>query len=140
MPSQIKVDEIKNVAGQYELKTDTLKGQTTTNSINIQLTNKTTNLQSGIAKAWHWSTEPGSNSDTFNVASSTDQGTGDNFITFTNGMTNATYPMPSAAQYNDISAMDEGHIATTGFRHNTLTHAGSKNDSKCWAVIFGDLA
>ena len=36
MPSQIKVDEIKNVAGQYEIKTNTFKGQTTGGSIAVQ--------------------------------------------------------------------------------------------------------
>jgi hypothetical protein len=100
----------------------------------------TSYIFNGVNKSWHWSSEPGNLSDSFNIASATDQGTGDNFITFTSNMSNATYPMPSAAQYNDISAMDESHIATNGFRHNTLTHAGSKNDSKHWAGILGDLA
>ena len=35
MPSQIKVDEIKNVAGQYKIKTNVLEGQTTADSIDI---------------------------------------------------------------------------------------------------------
>ena len=53
MPSQIKVDEIKNVAGQYEIKTDTFKGQTTAGSINVQGEGTaTTNLQSGLVKAF----------------------------------------------------------------------------------------
>ena len=46
MPSQIKVDEIKNVAGQYEIKTNTFKGQTTAASIAVQGEGTaTTNLQ-----------------------------------------------------------------------------------------------
>ena len=36
MPSQIKVDEIKNVAGQYKIKTNVFEGQTTAGSITVQ--------------------------------------------------------------------------------------------------------
>ena len=35
MPSQIKVDEIKNVAGQYKIKTNVFEGQTTAGSIDV---------------------------------------------------------------------------------------------------------
>ena len=46
MPSQIKVDEIKNVAGQYKIKTNVFEGQTTAGSITVQGEGSaTTNLQ-----------------------------------------------------------------------------------------------
>ena len=52
MPSQIKVDEIKNVAGQYKIKTDTFEGQTTAGSITVQGEGSaTTNLQQGLTKS-----------------------------------------------------------------------------------------
>ena len=41
MPSQIKVDEIKNVAGQYKIKTNVLEGQTTANNMTINAGNIT---------------------------------------------------------------------------------------------------
>ena len=51
MPSQIKVDEIKNVAGQYKIKTNVLEGQTTAGSITVQGEGtNTTNLQQGLLK------------------------------------------------------------------------------------------
>ena len=50
MPSQIKVDEIKNVAGQYKIKTNVFEGQTTAGSITVQGEGTaTTNLQQGLA-------------------------------------------------------------------------------------------
>ena len=53
MPSQIKVDEIKNVAGQYKIKTNVFEGQTTAGSITVQSEGTaTTNLQQGLAKYW----------------------------------------------------------------------------------------
>ena len=73
MPSQIKVDEIKNVAGQYEIKTNTFKGQTTAGSIAVQGEGtNTTNLQQGIAKVWcSWDGDGGSVHDSFNQSSIT---------------------------------------------------------------------
>ena len=52
MPSQIKVDEIKNVAGQYKIKTDTFEGQSTASTINITTGSVTTNLSNVIAKSY----------------------------------------------------------------------------------------
>ena len=82
MPSQIKVDEIKNVAGQYKIKTNVFEGQTTAGSITVQGEGTaTTNLQQGLAKQWcHFDGFAGtlSSDDSFNTASLTDNSTGTN--------------------------------------------------------------
>jgi hypothetical protein len=84
MPSQIKVDEIKNVAGQYEIKTNTFKGQTTAGSIAVQGEGTaTTNLQQGLAKAFSLTAADGASiTDSFNVSSLTDTASGQQTIVF----------------------------------------------------------
>ena len=94
MPSQIKVDEIKNVAGQYEIKTDTFKGQTTAGSITIQGEGtNTTNLQQGLAKSWANYDCSGTASirDNLNVTDLTDNGTGYFTVNLTNAMGSDDY-------------------------------------------------
>ena len=72
MPSHIKVDEIKNVAGQYEIKTNTFKGQTTGGSIAVQGEGTaTTNLQQGLNKQWIAFNMNGTIGDSFNTTSIT---------------------------------------------------------------------
>ena len=87
MPSQIKVDEIKNVAGQYEIKTNTFKGQTTAGSIAVQGEGTaTTNLQQGLAKMFIDANQSSTQAinDSFNVSSISDTGTGLTEATLTN--------------------------------------------------------
>jgi len=94
MPSQIKVDEIKNVAGQYEIKTDTFKGQTTAGSITVQGEGTaTTNLQQGLSKCWvRWNgTGTAANNDSLGVSSITDHSTGTQSQTFTNAFNNTDF-------------------------------------------------
>jgi len=105
MPSQIKVDEIKNVAGQYEIKTNTFKGQTTGGSIAVQGEGtSTTNLQQGLSKAWYQLDGTGTigMNDSFNMTTTTDHGTGEYTTTFTNAMSNDDYAFlfGSASQAN----------------------------------------
>ena len=98
MPSQIKVDEIKNVAGQYKIKTDTFEGQTTAGSITVQGEGTaTTNLQQGLAKAWGAVTNAAGVTNTLNFASGTDHGTGDFSYTLTNAYANVNHVMASSA-------------------------------------------
>ena len=93
MPSQIKVDEIKNVAGQYEIKTDTFKGQTTAGSINVQGEGTlTTNLYQGLNKHWcNYNADGSSVNDSFNNSSMSDYATCNYGYNFTNNMGNNDY-------------------------------------------------
>ena len=95
MPSQIKVDEIKNVAGQYKIKTNVLEGQTTAGSITVQGEGtNTTNLQQGLCKSWVFfdgSESPLTNNDSFNVSSLVDNGTGNYDKVFTNNMSSGNF-------------------------------------------------
>ena len=117
MPSQIKVDEIKNVAGQYKIKTNIFEGQTTAGSITVQGEGTaTTNLQQGLQKAW-FRIDNMSLVDSFNASSITDNQTGDATANVTNAMGNALYCVthsPDEGAYSDGShRVVEGIKATT---------------------------
>ena len=105
MPSQIKVDEIKNVAGQYEIKTNTFKGQTTAGSIAVQGEGTaTTNLQQGLLKYWNaFNGAGGSSYDSLNNASVTDHGTNDHTFTFTTAFASNNYTVSFGGGNNDGS-------------------------------------
>ena len=104
MPSQIKVDEIKNVAGQYEIKTDTFKGQTTAGSITLQGEGaNTTNLQQGLCKQWvHFTgnVNPPAIVDSFNTTTIVDNASGDDQVTIANDMANVGYSVSGTIAFN----------------------------------------
>ena len=119
MPSQIKVDEIKNVAGQYEIKTDTFKGQTTAGSINVQGEGTaTTNLQQGLAKGWVNFNSSTVARDSFNISTLDDDGTGDYTAHFTTAFSNDDFSVTSGGANGSASATAY-HLST--FDHSTTT-------------------
>jgi len=150
MPSQIKVDEIKNVAGQYEIKTDTFKGQTTAGSINVQGEgSNTTNLQQGLAKGWiNYDATASSDytRDSFNVASTTDSNTGAHDITFSNNMANNSYAGVTNGHRDDNQAIsilqDSTNYLTSRFRFKINAHTSGTNadTDSAFGAIYGDLA
>ena len=149
MPSQIKVDEIKNVAGQYKIKTDTFEGQTTAGSIAVQGEGTaTTNLQQGVAKAWiNYDATASSDytRDSFNVASTTDANTGTHEIAFSNNMANANYAGMTNGHRDDNQAISifQGEGNTTSqfrFRLNAHTSGTNTDSDSAFGAIFEDLA
>ena len=151
MPSQIKVDEIKNVAGQYEIKTNTFKGQTTAGSIAVQGEGtNTTNLQQGLAKSWISFDGTGTIStyDSFNIGSLTDVGTGDYGFTYTNNMKAAnSYTLAGSCigssesnSYSFVTSSADA-LATTGTNFQLRHHASTINDQDPVGITtHGDLA
>ena len=145
MPSQIKVDEIKNVAGQYEIKTNTFKGQTTAGSIAVQGEGTaTTNLQQGLAKAWaSFNGSSDAIGDSFNTSGITDNGSADYSVGFTNNMGNANYSMYQCGGYSGNSGYTAMIYATSTneaefrsvYDDNTLYEFSLQT-----CAMFGDLA
>ena len=85
------------------LKVDEIKGNSTAGIIAVtgEGNSTTTNLQQGLAKAWANFDGDASGigiRDSFNVASNTDNGTGDYTITFTNSMANVGYCIAGAGE------------------------------------------
>ena len=152
MPSQIKVDEIKNVAGQYKIKTDTFEGQTTAGSITIQGEGTaTTNLQQGLCKAWVNFTGISSTAerDSINISGLTDEATARTTVSYTNNMGNTNYTGSYFQSGSTAQAVDSynnqyagAFTARTAGNCSVMSHGGSgaidvaDND----LLIFGDLA
>ena len=141
-----------------EVKTNKLTGTSTAGSILVtgEGNSTTTNLQQGLAKAWANVTNatPTIN-DSFNIASITDNGTGDHTLNFTNSMGNANYAYPADVKYKATSTavfsaggVDSSSInqATSGVRINTIyvTPSSSRTDydsnMQFYVVVHGDLA
>lgn len=148
MPSQIKVDEIKNVAGQYEIKTNTFKGQTTAGSIAVQGEGtNTTNLQQGLAKCWHLMDHAGGSTlDSFNVTSFTDQATGHYRTVIASDMASANYVTTGSnvqgdTEYYSCLISDGGVNTATNCDYKIVNMNSSINDNDIInVVIHGDLA
>ena len=105
----------------------------------------TTSVQQGLAKAWYKLNGSGTISvyDSFNIASFTDNGTGDYSGTFTNAMANANFSASAATGSSDVfGSVDGGNQATTLLRVTSYYHANSANldRSQVYAIAVGDLA
>ena len=146
MPSQIKVDEIKNVAGQYKIKTDTFEGQTTEGSIAVQGEGSaTTNLQQGLNKQWIAFNMNGTIGDSFNTTSITDIDAGDFNITITNAYANIHYAMgvsgTNSSNGNAFVSMQGVTPTTTVYRLCGYLDNGTNLDlSQAKSITAGDLA
>ena len=156
MPSQIKVDEIKNVAGQYKIKTNVFEGQTTVGSIDVtsEGTSTTTNLQQGLAKVWcKLSGAAQTINDSFNLSSRTDNAVGQTELTFSSAFGSVHFSKTATADFD--GAVDAGLHAygsdgqsssatptTTKTRIDVLEY-NTTNDGDCGylcATLHGDLA
>ena len=97
--SRVVVNEIEAKVGNDitfndTVKIDTIKGKTTAGAVTVQGEGTaTTNMQQGLAKAWANTSGSGTPAvdDSFNNASVTDNGTGDQTFVFTNNMNNANH-------------------------------------------------
>ena len=130
MPSQIQVDEIKNVAGQYKIKTNVFEGQTTAGSITVQGEgSNTTNLQQGLIKVWARMDCNTSSSvtlnDSFNVSTVSDTAVGRSIINFSNNMSNTTYALLGAGD------------ASIGVEYNYVCCESSSTDHVDVAHMYG---
>ena len=130
-----------------ELKVDKFTGVTTAGSIDVtgEGNSTTTNLQQGLAKAWAAFDGSGTVEidDSNNIASITDNGTGDYTLTITNDMANANYAPVSSCQLNGTSPDFVGAVSKAV--GSTEFHAAHDNGSlsdmnDLYASWHGDLA
>ena len=134
-----------------ELRVDNLKGSTTGGSINVlgEGTSATTNLQQGLAKAWcHWNQDSTQASrDSLNIATLTDNGTGDTTFTFTSNMGNANYAFVGYGSQHigtnaGFSAYEtDAQTASQSNKFRSITVGGAVFDAQSvQATLHGDLA
>ena len=128
------------------LKTNTLTGTSTAGSIAVtgEGNSTTTNLQQGLCKAW-CRFDDGSSSDSFNIASVTDHGTGDYQVFIANDMANATYTVSLMfgevagsgvlrIGNRDIATGSVGCVGTNG------SMSSAQDVNRCGIDVAGDLA
>jgi len=133
------------------IKTNTLTGTTSAGSIVVtgEGGSTTTNLQQGLAKAWHTIDGEGTVAivDSFNIASITDNDSGDYSFTYTNNMGTAKHPVTgsvigaSTGLYFSFVSSDGVAQATTGNTTKNVHYSGGHQDTDpTHFVIHGDLA
>ena len=128
------------------LKTNTLTGVSVAGSIAVtgEGNSTTTNLQQGLCKAW-CRFDDGSSSDSFNITSVTDHGTGDYQVFLANDMANATYIATLMfgevggsgvlrIGNRDIAAGSVGCVGTNG------SMSSAQDVNRCGIDVAGDLA
>ena len=129
-----------------QLKVDKFTGVTTAGSIVVtgEGNSTTTNLQQGLAKSWVNNTDAAVITDSLNVASGTDNATGNYDLTFTNPMENATYSPSVCTLFAQLASIgqESGDITTTFYQVQCITRQDSLGavDSRAFSQIFGDLA
>ena len=157
MPSQIKVDEIKNVAGQYKIKTDTFEGQSTANNMTINSGNitlkgegtATTNLQQGLCKQWcDWDTSGTiAIRDSFNTSSVVDFSSGYSENHYTTNFAHKDYAGSGSGSGsgNGSPAVMTDARSTKLTSENKIRHLhgatnGQVNPDDVMHIVHGDLA
>ena len=146
--SRVVVNEIEAKVGNDitfndTIKIDTIKGKTTAGSVTVQGEGTaTTNLQQGLAKAWLQATSAAALSDSFNIASTTDDGVGTYSYTLTNNMGNNQWSMTTNAMAGEISQIRNVTLLTNIIRNHVYTRADSFTaaDQRHFITLHGDLA
>lgn len=138
------------------LEVDKIQGVTTAGSISVtgEGNSTTTNLQQGLAKCWcNLNGTTFGNRDGLNVASNTDNGTGDYTTTFTNAMNDANYAtvdgsidsVSSQPRSTELSADQFTHTTASYRRQYNLSQAAGDGNfvydvNNVMQAVFGDLA
>ena len=104
----------------------------------------TTSLQQGLAKAWFKLDGSGTigGLDSFNIASFTDNGTGDYSGNFTSNMGNVNYCGTANTGSHDVFGSLVGGSQATGLVRVTAFYFGSSNIDRdqVYSLVAGDLA
>jgi hypothetical protein len=131
------------------LKVDDLRGNTAAGNITITSEGgaATMQLQQGLAKSWANFNGTGTIAltDSFNVASLSDEGTGEYETNFTNSMNNGDFAIHVTS---DANSSNDGFNRTAGGSNNTTAkgharhyEAGSITDTSLMiTTVHGDLA
>ena len=125
-----------------QLKVDKFTGVTTAGSISVTSGSTTTNLQQGLAKAFHGYGDNSAgtlnaNSATLNIASYVDQGTGQSALFLTNPVTNTTNCVTGSTQGYDYGFYLN---STTEYRAGNVNSSGNYSDGITHTTVHGDLA
>jgi len=115
------------------LRVNTLTDASSNNSTAMSTINQ------GTAKAWAFLLD-NAISDDFNIASTTDNGTGDYTLTFTSAMANATFAVTAIINENSNIAVFNPSRATTSYNLSLQNYSNTNFDKNSGSVVQGDLA
>jgi len=154
--SNLLVQNIKHTNGTTSMvvnssghvATDTIKGNTTAGSISVvgEGGSNTTNLQQGLTKAWHNFDGEGTvaTRDSYNVASLTDNGTGDYRSGITTNFGNDDYSCQVCASSQDghVGSIErEAYNTTSQMSSYIMTTSAGIDDANIVCIEgIGDLA
>ena len=127
-----------------QLKVDTLTGVTTAGSIDVtgEGNSTTTSLQQGLNKVWYDLDGTGTIAldDSFNCSGTTDNGTGDYTISYSNAMASANY----STLFGGASQLDLGTTAIATGSNTIRCRQGFDSTTidadPCHGAVAGDLA
>ena len=149
MTSQLNVDTIVDKAGSGgvsltqspSLTTPSLSGISNTSTATGEGGSGTAIVVQGLSKVWASTPADGASiTDSFNVASLTDVGTGKQQPNFTNNMNNATFVINVTFHNNAIGVAPWADTGTTS-SYKTYCYTGSAYyDAMMFSAVQGDLA
>ena len=141
--STIFADKFKNTSGGNPVQINQLRGIDTAGSITVQGENTaTTNLQQGLAKMWGKIDQQSGTpaiAGSFNLASLTDNSTGNTTHTFTNAMNDDNYSGQGQCNSVYVSTIESYNTGSFRQRVFNMSSSGTDRDDNATAV-FGDLA
>ena len=151
--STIKVDTYLTRGGASEIAIDKLKGASSAGSMTVvgEGGSTTTNLQQGLCKAWAFKQSSGGGiTDSLNMSSIDDDGTGDYGLNYTNAFSNVAYIPNQNVRGGVAAGNSDGHFAevqtcntTSAECQNWYGDASTNATFIDWEVrhtFFGDLA
>ena len=126
-----------------EVITDKLTGRATAGDVTITSEggSATMQLQQGLAKAWLSGSNAAVVSDSLNIASGTDNGTGDYTYAFTNNMSNANWSASGVCDETRINSLDgNADRLTSDVDVAIINDGGSRANQPHSRTVHGDLA
>ena len=126
------------------LKVDALQGVTSAGAITVTSEGGTAtqSLQQGLCKAWLQGNSDASTDDDFNIASGTDNGTGDYTYSFTANMNNNTHIATGMSSDNNAEIIHSNSRSTTSvtIRVKEGSDGTTARDRPQAVAVHGDLA
>ena len=129
-----------------EVITDKLTGRATANDVTVTVgATATQSLEKGLAKVWTMDETLASNANiiesTFNVSSTSDEGTGNVHISFTNGFSANDYvAVGTNAGWSANDIISTRHEDATTGKDDIINHDSAVKDATLNYVAYGDLA
>jgi len=136
LSSQLNVDTIVDRAGSGG--TNVKIGNTSTYVSDGG--NVTQNTVQGLAKAFCRASNSASLTNTFNIASGTDNGTGNYTFAFTNNMSTSGSSGTAVAVTNGARMSTYSNVQTSSYDTDTHNESGTDTDAGTCTNTFGDLA